>query len=63
MVDIIIIIWRLFLEMRLSGFEPVWTFGLSYRIASNLTEISNYPDTIFFTSNYTVQSMKFEILF
>ena len=37
----------------------------SYRIVSNLTDISNYPDTIsnyFFTSIYTGQSMKFEFL-
>ena len=37
-----------------------------YRIVSNLTDNSNYPDTIsnyFFTSNYTGQSMKFEFLF
>ena len=36
-----------------------------YRIASNLMDISNYPDIIsnyFFTSNYTVQSMEFELL-
>ena len=41
-----------------------YTTECIYRIASNLTDISNYPDTIsnqFFTANYTVQSMKFEI--
>ena len=35
------------------------------RIAPNLMDISNYPDTIsnyFFTSNYTGQSIKFEFL-
>ena len=34
-----------------------------YRIVSNLTDISNYPDTIsnyLFTSNYTGQSTKYE---
>ena len=37
------------------------------RIASNLTDISNYPDRdhfeLFFTANYTEQSIKFEFLF
>ena len=36
-----------------------------YRIVSNLTDISNYPDTILnylFTYNYTGQSTKYEFL-
>ena len=44
---------------------PLYGKEIYYRIASNLMDISNYPDTIsnyFFTSNYTGQSMKFEFL-
>ena len=39
--------------------------AMIYRIVSNLTDISNYPDTILndlFTSNYTGQSTKYEFL-
>ena len=55
--------WACLLKIFAAHFTWVHTFN--YRIVSNLTDISNYPDTTsnyYFTSNYTRQSMKFEFL-